>query len=37
MKERMMSIESNTQLHDHILDGFFTSHQGISKMELKCL
>lgn len=29
MKERMMSIQSNTQLHDHILDGFFTSHQGL--------
>ena len=33
MKEKMYSRESNSMLHDHIIDGFETTHQGLRQLK----
>lgn len=33
MKPKMYSAQSNSMLHDHILDGFASSHQGLKKLK----
>lgn len=33
MKQKMYSAQSNSYLHDHILDGFAASHEGIRNLK----
>lgn len=33
MKPKMYSAQSNSLLHDHILDGFHTTHEGLHKLK----
>lgn len=33
MKAKMYSEESNSLLHDHILDGAFTTHEGLQRLK----
>jgi hypothetical protein len=33
MKEKMYSAQANRMLHDHILDGFASSHKGIQNLK----
>lgn len=33
MKAKMYSAPSNSQLHDHIIDGFHTTHEGLRKLK----
>lgn len=37
MKEKMYSAQSHSLLHDHILDGFAASHEGIKDLKEKNL
>lgn len=37
MKPKMYSRQSNSLLHDHILDGHFASHDGIEQLYAKAL
>lgn len=33
MKAKMYSQQSNSLLHDHIIDGFHSTHEGLSKLK----
>lgn len=33
MREKMYSRQSNSMLHDHIIDGFHSTHEGLQKLK----
>lgn len=33
MKQKMYSQQSNSMLHDHIIDGFHSTHQGLQQLK----